>query len=152
MDASDESNEVAALYHAVLDCWNRRTAGGFAALFAEKGNMVGFDGSQVDGRAEIAGHLAPIFEHHPTAAYVAIVREVRFLRPDAALLRAVAGMVPPGQTDINPAVNTIHTMAATRHDGKWQIEMFQSTPAASHGRPEASEALTGELRAALRSR
>jgi uncharacterized protein (TIGR02246 family) len=152
MDASDETNQVAALYQAVLDCWNARSAGRFAALFAERGNMIGFDGSQANGRAEIAGHLAPIFANHPTAAYVAVVREVRVVGSDTALLRAVAGMVPPGQNDINPAVNTIQTVVATKHDGAWRIELLQSTPAAFHGRPEATEALNEELRQAFKLR
>ncbi len=42
---------------------------------------------------------------HQTAAYVSIIREVRFLSPEVALLRAVAGMTSPGKREINPAVN-----------------------------------------------
>jgi hypothetical protein len=45
-----------------------------------------------------------IFAHHATAAYVAKVRSVRVLGEGVALLRAVAGMVPPGGSAINPAV------------------------------------------------
>jgi hypothetical protein len=35
-------------------------------------------------------------------------------------------------------------------DGVYRIEMFQNTPAAFHGRPEASERLSAELREAGR--
>lgn len=140
-----------ALYQRVLDAWNRRSASDFAACFAETGSIVGFDGSPSQGRDEIAGHLAPIFSDHPTAAYVAIVREVREIGPGVALLRAVAGMVPPGQNDINPAVNSIQTMVATAHGADWRIQMLQTTPAAFHGRPEVAEALSAELRARLRA-
>ena len=48
------------------------------------------------------------------------------------------------------AVNAIQILVAARRDGQWRIELFQNTPAAFHGRPEASEVLTAELRAALR--
>ena len=89
---------------------------GIAALFAEVGNVVGFDGS-----------------------------EVRFLTPEVAVLRGVAGMVSPGQTALHPGVNAIQTLVAARHAGGWQIELFQNTPAAFHGRPELSAALTEEL-------
>jgi uncharacterized protein (TIGR02246 family) len=103
----------------------------------------------VNGRAQIEAHLAPIFRDHPTAAFIAKVREVRPLSAEVAVLRAVAGMVPPGQSDLNPALNTIQTLVAARPEGRWQIELFQNTPAAFHGRPEESEALTQELRALL---
>lgn len=147
---SDEAQEVAALYRALLDAWNRRDAAGYGALFAADGNMVGFDGSQVDGRAEIASHLGAIFAEHETPAYVGKVREVRFPAPGIAILRAVSGLIPPGQPDINPALNAVQTLVAARRDGNWQAEMFHNTPAAFHGRPDLAEALTAELRAALR--
>ena len=146
----DES-AVESLYRALLERWNERDAGGYAALFAEDGSVVGFDGSQVDGRAEIGSHLRGIFGDHPTAAYVAIVREVRRLAPEVALLRAVVGMVPPGGSDLNPAANAVQSLVAARLDGRWRIALFQNTPAAFHGRPEASEQLTEELRQALRA-
>ncbi len=104
---NQNETEVRALYNHLLDSWNKRNAADFAALFKEDGNQVGFDGSQVNGRAEIESHLSGIFADHMTAAYVGKVREVRFLSPEVAILRAVVGMVPHGKTDINPATNAI---------------------------------------------
>ena len=150
-DAHAEAT-VRTLYRQLLDGWNARDAQAMAARFAERGNVVGFDGSQMNGRTEIEATLAPIFRDHPTAAYVAVVREVRLLTPDVAILRAVVGMVPPGQADVNPAVNAVQTLVAARRDGQWQIELFQNTPAAFHGRPDLGEALTEELRQALPAR
>ena len=103
-----------ALYADLLRCWNRRDAAGFARRFVRQGNIVGFDGSQVDGQAEIEAHLAQVFGHHPTAAYVEKVREVRLLGSEVVLLRAVAGMVPADQSDLNPALNTVHTLVASK--------------------------------------
>jgi uncharacterized protein (TIGR02246 family) len=145
-------DEVRTLYRDLLDRWNRRDAADMAALFADEGHVIGFDGSQVDGRSAIEAHLRPIFADHPTAAYVASVREVRPLGTDVALLRAVVGMLPPGQTDLNPSVNAIQTLVAARRDGRWRVELFQNTPAVFHGRPEAGRALMDELQAVLRDR
>jgi len=78
------------------------------------------------------------------------VREVRFLSTDIALLRAVVGMVPPGQNDINPAVNAIQSLVAVKDKDIWRITLFQNTPAQFHGRPELAEELTKELRQLLR--
>lgn len=145
---TDES-AVSALYQQMLDGWNRRNAGAMAELFAEDGNVVGFDGSQYNGRAEIQSEIGKIFADHQTATYVWKIRQVRFLVPDVALLRAVVGMVPPGRSDLNPAANAVQSLVAAKRDGQWHIELFQNTPAQFHGRPELAQKLTEELRQLL---
>jgi uncharacterized protein (TIGR02246 family) len=128
-----------------------QNAPAMAAQFQEDGNLVGYDGSQADSRAAIEDHLRPIFADHPTAAYVAKVREIRILgRDDVGILRAVAGMIPPGSDDINPTLNTIHTLVAVENTDGWRAALFQSTPAAWNGRPQDSAALTEELRNLMR--
>jgi uncharacterized protein (TIGR02246 family) len=146
---SEDERDVRALYQELLDRWNGRDAEAYSALVAEDGNLVGFDGSPIDGRAEIGSTIHRIFADHQTAAYVGKVREVRFLAPGVALLRAVAGMVPPGQSDIDPTVNAIQSLVAAKEKGHWRIALFQNTPAAFHGRPELSDHLTEELRRTL---
>jgi uncharacterized protein (TIGR02246 family) len=158
---SDESEQnssasqealVLALYQRLLDSWNRRDAEAFASQFETEAQVVGFDGSSMNGRAEIELSTRQIFTDHITAAYIGKVRGVRFLTPEVAILRAIVGMVPPGQTDINPAVNAIQVLVATGEaDGRWRIALFQNTPAQFHGRPEVSEALTQELRQLLKN-
>jgi uncharacterized protein (TIGR02246 family) len=146
-----EEKQIRSIYQGLLDSWNRRSAEDMAALFAGEGYIVGFDGSLINGQEEIREHLRPIFANHPTAAYVTKVKSVRFLTPEVAVLNAVVGMVPPGQSDINPAVNAVQTMVAARQDRSWRIAVFQNTPAAFHGRPEETEKLTQELREVLHS-
>ena len=142
--------ETRELYRQLLEAWDKRNARDFALLFAPDGNIVGFDGTQVFGQAEVGAHLSEIFSHHQTARYVSIVREVRSLTEGAATLSAVAGMVPPDKDDINPDVNAVQTMVAVKKSGAWKVALFQNTPAALHGRPDAVKKLTEELRAALR--
>ena len=120
----------------------RRNAAGFAGLF-------GFDGSEMHGPEEIESALGEIFADHETAAYVAKIRDVRLLTSELALLRAVVGMVPAGQGDIDPDKNAVQTMIAKRHPEGWRVALLQNTPAQYHGRPEAAEALTAELRELL---
>lgn len=139
------TSEVECLFKTLLRAWNDREAHAFAALFASDGTLVGFDGSQMDGPETIAANLAGIFGNHSTAAYVANIREVRSLAPGVAVLRAVAGMVPRGTMEINPAVNAIQTVVAVNRQNAWRIAVFQNTPAQFHGRPELSKALTEEL-------
>jgi uncharacterized protein (TIGR02246 family) len=146
---SADEMEVRTLYQALLEGWNQRHAEAFAAAFAEDGEVIGFDGSQMSGRGEIASTLRQIFADHVTAPYVSKVRSVRLLSPDVALLRAIVGMVPPGQSDLNPALNAHQTLIATKRDGTWHIALFQTTPAQFHGRPELVQHMTQELRQVL---
>jgi uncharacterized protein (TIGR02246 family) len=150
-DGLTEQDEVAirGLYERMLGGWNARDGDAFAAPFVEDGAVIGFDGSEVAGRAEIGAAQARIFADHPTARYVWKVRSVRQLASGAALLRGIAGMVRPGQTDIEPSVNALHTMVAVQRDGQWGIAHFQNTPAQYHGRPEMVAQMTEELRALL---
>jgi uncharacterized protein (TIGR02246 family) len=149
MDAAAE-RDTRELYRQLLEAWDKRNARDFALLFTPDGNIVGFDGTQVFGQAEVGAHLSEIFSHHQTARYVSIVREVRSLTEGATILSAVAGMVPPDKDDINPDVSAVQTVVAVRTSGGWKIALFQNTPAALHGRPDAAKKLTDELRAALR--
>ncbi|HEY7020152.1 MAG TPA: SgcJ/EcaC family oxidoreductase [Ktedonobacterales bacterium] len=145
--ASDES-AVRALYQGILASWNARDAAEFAALFTDDAEVIGFDGSQMIGWPEIETTVRQIFADHETGAYVGIIRSVRFLAPAVALLRAVSGVVPAGQSDLNPALNAQQTLIATKHDGAWRITLYQNTPAQFHGRPDLAQRLTDELRAA----
>lgn len=146
---STDEIEVRILYQRILDGWNKQDAEAFAAPFVENGEVIGFDGSQMMGRAEIASTLGQIFADHHTASYVSKVKQVRLLGSEVAILHAIVGMVPPGQTKLNPAVNAHQTLVAARRDGTWYIELFQNTPAQFHGRPELVQQMTEELQQLL---
>jgi len=63
------------------------------------------------------------------------------------MVRAVAGMVPPGKSGIDPALNAVQSVVATKAlTGEWRIALFQTTPAQFHGRPDLVQQLTDELR------
>jgi uncharacterized protein (TIGR02246 family) len=149
-DTISSAHPIRRLYEEILIAWNQQDAAEMATQFEKDGNLVGFDGSQADSRADIEDHLRPIFTDHPTAAYVAKVREIQILTRDMGILRAVVGMNPPNSDDVNPAGNTIQTLVAVQHADGWQATLFQSTPAAWHDRPRDSEALTEELRDVMR--
>jgi uncharacterized protein (TIGR02246 family) len=140
---------VSSLHKQLLDAWNRRAAADFAALFAEDAYVVGFDGSQMEGRRQIAADIGAVFADHVTATYVGKIEGVRLLTPQVAILRAIVGMVPPGQSGLNPDANALQTLTAVNSDGQWQIAVFQTTPAQFHGRPELARKMTDELQRLL---
>lgn len=151
-EGSDFEAAVEALYRRLLAGWNAADAQGFAAAFAKDGEVVGFDGSQTSGRSAIASEMGRIFADHATGEYVGIVRGVRPLGPDAAVLRAVAGMVPAGRSDLEPKLNAVQTLVAQELVGEWHAVLYQNTPAQFHGRPHLVESLTEELRRELAGR
>jgi uncharacterized protein (TIGR02246 family) len=148
MTPSTDESAIRALYQQLLANWNARQAAEFAAPFTDDAEVIGFDGSQMTGRAEIEATLTGVFTDHETGAYVGIIRNVRFLAPQVALLHAVSGVSPAGQSDLNPALNAQQALIAIKHDGAWRITLYQNTPAQFHGRPDLVQRLTDELREA----
>jgi uncharacterized protein (TIGR02246 family) len=152
ISSSDWDRGTRHLYARLIDAWDKRNARDFALLFASDGNLVGFDGSQVNGQLEVGAHLTEIFAHHQTPRYVSIVREVRSLASDVTLLRANTGLVPSGKDDIDPTLNAVQLVVAVQTGGTWKIALFQNTPAAFHERPDLVKKLTEELRSRLREK
>jgi uncharacterized protein (TIGR02246 family) len=149
LSRNQSEDQLKALYQSLLDNWNNNDATSFAKLFSEDGDVIGFDGSQMKGPNEIESELTKVFSNHKVSSYISIIREVRPLSSSIYLLRAVVGMVPPGQNEINPKVNAIQSMIACIQTGEFKIVLFQNTPAAFHGREQLSSELTQELQKAL---
>lgn len=142
----EDAKEVAELYQRFIHAWNNRDASAMVELFSDDGEMIGFDESIVAGREEILSHLKPIFEDHPTPPFVYKIKNERVLTFRTRSLRAIAGMVPPGKTELDPSLNTHQMLVAVYNENGWYIEIFQNTPAQFDGRPELVEQMTVELR------
>lgn len=138
-------DEVKALYERLIAGWNAHAGEAMADPFAEDGVIIGFDGSVSSGKQTIGNEMTSIFSDHETGRYAVKVQSMKALGPQAVILRAIAGLVPPGQTAINPETNSHQTVVAERQDAQWQVVLFQNTPAQFHGRPELVERMTREL-------
>ena len=136
---------IQKVYDELINSWNEMNSEAYADLFTTDGSIVGFDGSQANSRKEIYNHLSGIFADHAPARFVTIIREIRLLSPSVGLLRAVAGMVPRNEKEINPKTNAIQSLIAVKNDKRFMIALFQNTPAAFHGRAEDAKKLTKEL-------
>lgn len=142
-----ETNEITELYQRLINAWNKRDASGMAELFMDEGEMIGFDGSLASGNNGVFTHLEPIFASYPTPPFVSKIKDIRSLgSANAAILRAIVGMVPPGREELEPSLNAHQTLVAVKVEGKWLIEVFQNTPARYDGRPELIEEMTNELK------
>lgn len=140
-----ERDRIEFHYRELLAAWNRRDANGFAALFSEDGYAVAFDGSAMNGRAEIASTLSTVFQNERTGFYAASISDVREIAPGVVLLRAVVGTIPPDSFDLNLMVKAIQSVVLLERSDDVKVVLLQSTPAAFHGRSEVAEVLSLEL-------
>ena len=151
---TDDKAAIGALYFQMIDGWNKGSGDAFAAPFAEDGDLVGFDGTHLKGRQEIASLHQRLFDTFVKGSrLVGKVRNVRILTPDVAIMHAVGGTVMARQSNIEPERNSIHTLVAKKDDinGQWHFIAFQNTRAQYIGRPQESQALTEELSSELKN-
>ena len=147
--AADEA-AIRALYQQFMDGWNAANGDAFAAPFEEYGDLVGFDGTHIKGRQEIASFHQHLFDMFLKGSrIVGKVRSVRLLTSNVAVMHAVGGTVMAGQTDLDLERNSVQTLVAVKRNGKWSLAAFQNTRATYMGRPEESQKLTEELEALL---
>jgi uncharacterized protein (TIGR02246 family) len=135
----------------MIDGWNKGDGDSFASPFAEDGDLVGFDGTHLNGRQQIASFHQQLLDTYVKGSrLVGKIRNVRFLTPDVAIMHVVGGTIMKGQTDIEPERNSIHTLVFKKVNGdKWCVAAFQNTRAQYIGRPDMSNELTEELRKEL---
>lgn len=138
---------VEDLHTAFIAAWNKRDADALAELFILDGDVVGFDGSQCTGRGSIHEEMKKIFASHPTPPYLAKVTGVTTVTTDVAIVRAIAGMVPPGKSELDPALHAVQRLTAVFRGGDWRIALLHTTPAQYHGRPEEVAKHTAALTA-----
>jgi uncharacterized protein (TIGR02246 family) len=148
--ATDDEGAIRSLYQQLMDGWNAASGDAFAAPFEEDGDLVGFDGTHIKGRQEIASFHQHLFDMFLKGSrLVGKVRSVRFLTSNVAVMHAVGGTVMAGESDLERERNSVQTLVAVKRNGKWSLAAFQNTRAIYMGRPEESQKLTEELRALL---
>jgi uncharacterized protein (TIGR02246 family) len=126
---SAEEAAVRALYQQLMDGWNQGSGDAFAAVFTEDCDLVGFDGSHLKGRQEIAPFHQQLFDKWlKESRLVGQVKDVRLLHPDIAVMHAVGGTVMRGKSEPSPERDSIQTLVATRQEGdEWRLAAFQNT-------------------------
>jgi uncharacterized protein (TIGR02246 family) len=135
---STDEAAVRALYQQMMHGWNQGSGKAFAAVFAEDGDLIGFDGTHLKGRQEIARFHQPLFETHLKGTrLIGQATSVRFLSPDVALMHAIGGTVMRGKSAPSPERDSIQTLVAMRDGGEWGLAAFQNTRVRPIGRNAA---------------
>jgi uncharacterized protein (TIGR02246 family) len=137
VNTADEAT-IRALYQQMMAGWNKGNGKAFAAAFAEDGHLIGFDGTHLKGREEIASFHQPLFDKWLKGSrLVGQVTEVQLLAPDVALMHAVGGTIMGGQSKPAPERDSIQTLVAVQRGGEWRLAAFQNTRIRPMGRNAA---------------
>jgi uncharacterized protein (TIGR02246 family) len=138
---TDEA-DVHALYQRIMEGWNLGSGAAFAAAWAEEGQLIGFDGTHLTSRAEIARFHEALFQTHLKGTrLVGQVTDVQFPAPDVALLHGRGGTIMRGDSAPTPERDSLQTLVAVRRDGEWQLLAFQNTRLRPMGQDAASTLL-----------
>lgn len=136
MGTGEEDARVRGLYVQLMDGWNQGSAAAFASAFAEDADLIGFDGTHLRGRREIAAFHQPLFEKWLKGTrLVGEIKSVVFPSRDVAVMHATGGTVMPGKSKPSRERDSIQTLVATRCDGEWRLTAFQNTRVRPMGRP-----------------
>jgi uncharacterized protein (TIGR02246 family) len=109
------------------DSWNANDSQSFAAPFVEDANFIHIFGGQLDGRSGIQAAHRHIFDTIYRGSHSSFVlRSIRFLRPDVAVVFARA-QVKFKEGNEAREIETRPTLTVVKEQDTWQIAAFQNT-------------------------
>src|SRR6185295_6140853 len=129
-----QSADEAAMRESVKQMetgWNTKSGALFAKPFAEDADYVVINGNYIKGRAAIeTGHQRIFDTIYKDTTLSLTVKQIRFLRPDVAVVHVSGQRVGPTKDVVNDAMITI---VMTKQKDGWLIAAFQNTAVAPRG-------------------
>src|SRR5918912_374164 len=99
----DDGTAIRTLYQQTIDGWNTGSGDAFAAPYTDDSDFVGFDGTYLKGRQQIASFHQMLFDKFlKGSCLIGKIRSIRFVTNYIAIMIAVGGTVMAGQSDIEP--------------------------------------------------
>jgi len=116
---------IQEILQQIENAWNHYDSVSLAAVFAEDANFIHIFGGQLDGRAAIEAAHRNIFETIYKGSHVSfMLRSIRFLRPDVAVVFARAHVKFKEGNEARE-IETRPTLVVLKEQEKWQIVAFQ---------------------------
>jgi uncharacterized protein (TIGR02246 family) len=123
-----DERAVRALHRRVLEAWGAGDGEAFAAPFRDDAVFIGFDGSVMRGREQIASAHQEVFDRWMKGTrLVEEGTEVRFVARDVAIVHTLGGTLMRGKSEPAPERESIQTLVAVRDAGGWSFASFQNT-------------------------
>ncbi len=122
-----DEGAIQAILQQIEAAWNAYDSVSIAALFAEDANFIQIFGGQLDGRTAIEAAHRVIFNTIYRGSHASfMLRSIRFLRPDVAIVFARAH-VKFKENNETREIETRPTLIVVKEQAKWQIVAFQNT-------------------------
>ena len=126
--AHTDAAAIGALYQRAMDGWNMGSGAAFAAAWTDDGHLIGFDGTHLTSREDIARFHEPLLQTYLKGTrLVGHVTDVQVPAPDVAVLHARGGTIMRGASTPAPERDSIQTLVAVRRHEEWQLLAFQNT-------------------------
>jgi len=111
--------------------WNTKSGARFAKPFAEDADYVVINGMYLKGRAAIESAHQRIFDTiYKDTQITLVVKQIRFLRPDVAVVHVEGHRTGP-TNELNQGA--MLTLMMTKEKQGWVIAAFQNTAVAPRG-------------------
>ncbi len=124
---SPDEAMIRANVEQMVKGWNMKSGAEFAKPFAENADYVVINGTHIKGRADNAkGHQGIFDTIYKDSSLVAIVKQIRFLRPDVVVVHVESNLTFKNNGAEQKGNGKI-TMVMIRENGKWEIAAFQNT-------------------------
>jgi len=122
-----DEGAIQAILQQFETAWNVYDGVSIAALFAEDANFIHIFGGQLDGRTAIEAAHRVIFDTIYRGSHASfMLRSIRFLRPDVAVVFAQAHVEFKDNNETRE-IETRPTLIVVKEQAKWQIVAFQNT-------------------------
>ncbi|GAA0390005.1 MULTISPECIES: SgcJ/EcaC family oxidoreductase [Micromonospora] len=126
--SADDRAAVAALPERLVRAWAANDADAFADLFTPDGTMI-LAGVARKGRDDIRDFIAQGFAGpYKGTRVTGQPFEIRFLRPDVALLLTEGGVLAPGETEVAAERAIRASWLLVRTPDGWKLTAYQNSP------------------------
>jgi uncharacterized protein (TIGR02246 family) len=129
--ASDHPDDTAAIARVIEDIeagFNTNDADLLVGHFAEGGYAVGVTGVVLSGRAEMLEATRQLLAGPLREQYARYeIDDLRFPRPDVAIVRKLARAIDAAGTDIDLDHTMVALYVLLKRDGRWWVAARQNT-------------------------
>lgn len=142
---AEDEKVIRAVIAGLADAWTAGDARAWGNLFTEDADFTVWNGMYSKGREAIEqghGQIFNTFYKDTKMRYV--VRSVRFLRDDVALVHVDASVVKKSE-DFPASPQAVPMLVMVKDKGQWRVAAFHNTTVQQQPQPTGSKPVTGTL-------
>jgi uncharacterized protein (TIGR02246 family) len=140
---TQDEKAIRVVVASLADAWTAGDARAWAKLFTEDADFTVWNGMYSKGREAIEqGHKQIFSTFYKDTKMRYVVRSVRFLRDDVALVHVDASVVKKSE-DLPPSPHAVPLLVMVKDKGQWRIAAFHNTNVQTSGVPTSVAAILG---------